>query len=124
METAILCGVLLVLFVITWIVIACNAPSIPMQPLPEKEWLRNKPFSEVMLEDQLKRERRENEMLKSELEYVKRSCRSHHQPPFLGCDGCHTVTRYYAQTIEEQRIADMLAKAKTTATQLVKDLTA
>jgi hypothetical protein len=56
-------------------------------------------------------ERERNRSLEQELEWVKRNCRLHHQPPFLGCGGC-------------QRIADMLAKAKDTATQLVKDLSA
>ena len=63
--------------------------------------------------------------LEEELDYVKRSCRRHHQPPFLGCDNCPaTKVRYYAQTVDEQRMADMLSKAKNTASQLVKDLRA
>lgn len=73
---------------------------------------------------EIENERRRNQVLQEELEFVKRSCRFHHQPPFLGCDGCHHTTRYFAQTIEQQRMADMLARAKDTATQLVKDLSA
>lgn len=114
---------LLICFFITWVVIACNAPNDPIQPLPNKDWLRSKPFSEVNLEYKVSTLSRENEMLKSELEYVKRSCRSHHQPPFMGCNNCCGVqVKYYAQTIEQQKIADMLSKAQNTAKQLVKDL--
>ena len=72
----------------------------------------------------LEDERRRTRLLEEELRWVKRSCRQHHQPPFLGCDGCHSVTKYYAQTVEQQRMADMLAKAKDTAKQLAKDLSA
>ncbi len=75
-------------------------------------------------ESWLESERQLTRSLREELEHVKRSCRLHHQPPFLGCGGCHPVTRYYGQTVEDQKLADMLAKAKTTAMQLVKDLTA
>lgn len=76
------------------------------------------------LEYKVTRLERANETLKFELEHVKRSCRLHHQPPFLGCDGCHHSTRYFAQTVEQQKLADMLGKAKNTASQLVKDLSA
>jgi len=69
-------------------------------------------------------ERVRRNAVEQELDYVERSCRLHHQPPFLGCDGCHHTTRYFAQTVEQQRIADMLGKAKDTAKQLVKDLSA
>jgi hypothetical protein len=116
---------LLVMFLITWVVIACNAPSVPVSPLPEQDWLRSKPFSECQLEYRVSNLLRENEMLKSELEYVKRSCRNHHQPPFLGCDHCYGAqVKFYGQTLEQQKMADMLSKAQNTAKQLVKDLSA
>lgn len=124
METTILIAVLVVLFVITWIVIACNAqPSQPIAPLGLGDDLRCKPFSEVQLEYRVSNLSRENEMLKSELEYIKRSCRLHHQPPFLGCDSCcGAQVKYYAQTVEQQKLADMLSKAQVSAKQLLKDL--
>jgi hypothetical protein len=73
-------------------------------------------------EAQLDYERTLKKSLEQELDYIKRSCRLPHQPPFLGCDGCHHTTRYFAQTVEQQKLADMLARAKDTAKQLVKDL--
>ena len=82
------------------------------------------PTSDTVPASWLENERRQTRWVHEELEYVKRSCRSHHRPPFLGCDGCHHSTRYYAQTVEQQRMADMLAKAQDTAKQLVKDLRA
>ena len=119
METVIIVGSLIVLFVITWIVIACNAPS---EVFPKPTDVRT--FLEFDLESKLAYERRVNQRLREELEYVKMSCRLHHQPPFLGCDGCHHTTRYFAQTVEHQKMADMLARAKDSAKQLVKDLSA
>lgn len=115
---------LLALFFITWVVIAVNSCGSCPPPikLPNDD-LCCKTFSEITLENRVANLLRENEMLRCELEYVKRSCRNHHQPPFLGCDHCcGAQVRYYAQTVDDQKIADMLAKAKNTATQLVKDL--
>lgn len=116
---------LLIMFVITWVVIAGNAPNVPIQPLPKFDWERNTPFSERMLEDKVKSLKLKNECLSAELEYIKRSCRSHHQPPFMGCNHCcGAQVKYYAQRAEEQKLADMVSKAQVSAKQLLKDLTA
>jgi hypothetical protein len=67
---------------------------------------------------------RHTRLIEEELQFVKRNCHRHHQPLFLGCNGRHTEVRYYAQTVEQQKMANMLARARNSTAQLLKDLTA
>lgn len=102
METLVIGIMLVVLFVITWIVIGCNGCSHDIQ-MPPSTIGSYRSFEQ-------ERDRQKIVSLELELDYVRRSCRLHHQPPFLGCDGCHHTTKYLAQTVKQQELVDLVKK--------------
>jgi hypothetical protein len=100
METAIIAGSLIVLFVITWTVIACNAPSDPFVSASNA-----KSFKEWELEDQLKRAKYENERLHGQIRFLERTrCPLECWYKQKNCSHCEPKTAYYAETVEQQNL--------------------
>ncbi len=120
MDLFILIPLLIVLFLITWIVIAVNAAPTPSFPIPELPYPRSKSFWEAET-DSLKAQ---NRSLREEIEYINRNCRYRHQPPFMGNHCCNHVCaeKILMPSVKEQEFADLLVKGQKSAEQLAKDL--
>lgn len=120
METTVILGVLIVLFIITWIVIACNTPTdysfIQSPPIPS-----GKSLWEV---NEIENLRQDNIRLRSELMYTKRMCEGHHQPPFHGNCCWLKVHDNLVQkpSAKEQEFAEIIKKGQKSTIQLMKDL--
>ena len=116
METTIIAVLLIVLFVITWIVIACNSPSdIPVPSLSMKP-----NFWELeRLEIEVRKLSDQNMYLRTENEYMKKM----HMPSCcMYGHKCHCEPKIYMPSIKEQELANIITKGKKSAEQLAKDL--
>lgn len=98
METTIIVISLVVLFVITWIVIACNAPTTDMPPLG---WITEK---ERNIE-QIFKLQAENRRLRDELE---NTCPRKCYRMMRTCGHCEP--KIYSCTQSEQKLNDLLKK--------------
>lgn len=116
METTIIAVLLIVLFVITWIVIACNAPtdiSVPNLSIKPNFWEVDR------LEIENAKLRNDIGYLRSENEYMKKM----HMPSCcMYGHNCPCGTRVYMPSISEQKLADIITKGQKSAEQLAKDL--
>ncbi len=109
MELLSLGAFLGICFIITWIVIASNAPSSDQYKLPEPEWKRSKPFSETLLEQKIGNLEYENARLEDENRYLK----SHR---------CPIACRYANQTCRHCEPKEVVMLAKTPDEQALVDL--
>lgn len=119
MQTTIILGVLIVLFIITWVVIACNTPidySRLQPPIPS-----GKSLWEV---NEIENLRQDNIRLRSELMYTTRMCVGHYQPSFHGICCCLKVHDNLVQkpSAKEQEFAEIIKKGQKSTIQLMKDL--
>lgn len=75
-------------------------------------------------ESELYSERVRNSSLEQEKQYLIRSCRLHHYPPFHGNCCCFSVhePKVYARSVDEQKLVDIITKGQKSAEQLAKDL--
>lgn len=58
--------------------------------------------------------------LREQIKYINYNCRYRHE--FGSCCNCRCEKKFYAQTVDQQKLVDVIVKSQKSAEQLAKDL--